>query len=99
MADPRESLAAFAADKLAALEARREAGTPVDAVVVVESPDQPVPAAETAAATGRFAGGLRIATVPRSPAGTPYAAEPGALPDRPGRPGTEPGSTGRAAAG
>ena len=67
MADPRESLAAFAADKLAAREARRE--------------------------------GRRIATLPRSPAGTPYAAGPWAPLDRPGRRGAEPGSIGRAAAG
>ncbi len=67
MADPRESLAAFAADKLAALEARRD--------------------------------GVRVATLPRSPAGTPYAAGPGAQLDRPGRRGAEPGSIGRAAGG
>lgn len=67
MADPRESLAAFAADKLAALKARRE--------------------------------GRRIATLPRSPTGTPYAAGPGTLLDRLGWPGAEPESIGRAAAG
>lgn len=84
---------------LTALAALREAGIPIDAVVVVESPDQPVPVAETAAAIGRFADGLRVATLARSPAGTPYSAEPGALLDRLGWPGAEPGSIARAAAG
>jgi dethiobiotin synthetase len=40
-------------------------GVPVDALILSESPESPVPPAETAAAIARFAPGLRILHVPR----------------------------------
>ena len=42
-----------------------ENGVPVAALILSESPESPVPPAETAAAIARFAPGLRILHVPR----------------------------------
>ena len=62
---------------LTTLAAIRGRGVPVAGLVISESPESPVPPAETAATIARHAGALPIAIVPRLPAGPePWRAAP-----------------------
>ena len=62
---------------LTTLAAIRGRGVPVAGLVISESPESPVPPAETAATIARHAGPLPIRVVPRLPAGpAPWRAAP-----------------------
>jgi dethiobiotin synthetase len=52
---------------LTALAALRQRGVTVAGIVVSESPEQPVPAAETVATLARFAGSIPARLLPRAP--------------------------------
>ena len=62
---------------LTTLAAIRGRGVPIAGLVISESPESPVPPAETAGTIARHAGALPIAIVPRLPAGpAPWRAAP-----------------------
>ena len=62
---------------LTTLSAMRGRGVTVAGLVISESPESPVPPAETAATIARHAGALPIAILPRLPAGPePWRAAP-----------------------
>jgi dethiobiotin synthetase len=72
---------------LTALATLAGRGVPVAALILSESPDNPVPPAETAAAIARFAPGLAILHVPRLPGAEGWRRVPALYREltRPGR--------------
>jgi dethiobiotin synthetase len=60
---------------LTTLAALRQRGVPVRALVLSESPQSPVPLAETAAVLARFVGEVEIVTVPRCESGNRFVPE------------------------
>lgn len=54
---------------LTAMETAQKYGLPINAIIISESEESPVPLAETAAAIGRFLPGTPVLELPRLPAG------------------------------